>query len=71
MAVASACGFAYGLGQLVKRGPARLKSFGVLVPLVSVSAANVSNLAFTRMSEITEGSPVADVDGNVRLVVVL
>jgi hypothetical protein len=36
------------------------------VPLVSVSAANVSNLAFTRMSEITEGTPVVDVDENVR-----
>ena len=65
LAVVSACGFAYGLGELVKRGGPRLKSFGVLVPLVSVSAANVSNLAFTRMSEITEGSPVSDADGNV------
>lgn len=66
LAVASACGFAYGLGEMVKRGGPRLKSLGVLVPLVSVSAANVSNLAFTRMSEITDGAPVTDIDGNVR-----
>lgn len=66
LAVVSACGFAYGLGKVVERGPPALKAMGVLIPLLSVGAANISNLGFTRISEMTEGVAVTDDEGNVR-----
>jgi hypothetical protein len=65
LAVVSACGFAYGLGKVVERGPPALKAMGVLIPLLSVGAANISNLGFTRISEMTEGVAVTDDEGNV------
>jgi hypothetical protein len=61
----SACAFAYGLGEFVKRGPPLVRRMGVLVPLIAVSAANCSNVGFTRISEIQNGIPVSDADGNV------
>jgi hypothetical protein len=65
LATVSACGFAYGLGKVVERGPKSLRSLGLLIPLLSVSAANISNLTFTRLSELTEGTAVADENGEV------
>ena len=64
LAVASACSIAFGLGKLVQNSP-RLHRFGVLIPCVATAAANVSNIGFTRMSEITDGTQVSDGEGNV------
>ena len=65
LAVGSAGTLAYGLGKVFERGPPILKKFGVLIPCVATAAANVSNIALTRASEITQGVPVADEEGNV------
>ena len=64
LAVSSACSIAYGLGILVQDMP-RLHRFGILIPCLATAAANVSNIGFTRMSEITVGTPVTDEEGNV------
>lgn len=64
LAVSSACAFAFGLGKLVERGPPVLKSLGIMVPVLATSAANVSNIGLTRISEITNGVPVLDAEGN-------
>lgn len=60
LAVTSACTLAYGLGKAVERGPRWLKSMGILIPCLATAAANVSNIAFTRMDEITNGVSVVD-----------
>lgn len=63
LAVTSACSIAYGLGKAVAKGPKILQRFGVLIPCVATAAANVSNIAFTRMDEITNGVSVFDENG--------
>lgn len=65
LAVSSACTFAYGLGRLYEFAPPAIRKFGVIIPCLATVAANVSNLSFTRMSELTDGAPVSDVDGKV------
>lgn len=65
LAVSSACALAYGLGKAVERGPKALKVMGPLIPLIATAAANVSNIGFTRMDEITNGTNVFDEDGKV------
>ena len=59
LAITSACGAAYGLGKI----PA-LRRFGGLIPFLSCGIANVSNIAFTRISELKEGTNIYDKDGN-------
>jgi sideroflexin-5 len=66
LAVGSACSLAYGLGKIYEKGPPALKRFGVLIPCLATAAANVSNIALTRASEITNGVPVMDAEGQVR-----
>ncbi len=66
LAVSSACALAYGLGKAVERGPKALKVLGPLIPLIATAAANVSNIGFTRMDEITNGTNVFDENGKVR-----
>eukprot|EP01031_Cornospumella_fuschlensis_P043232 gene43232-52845_t len=56
LAVTSACSLAYGLGKVVERGPAWVRSSGALIPCVATAAANISNIGFTRMDEITTGT---------------
>lgn len=65
LAVGSACTFAYGLGRVYKLAPPSFRHFGVLIPCLATVAANVSNLSFTRMGELTDGSPVFDSEGQV------
>ena len=65
LATFSACGLAFGLGKAFERAPPSVRRFGVLIPMLATAAANCSNLGFTRMNEITQGTPVADSDGNV------
>ena len=65
LAVSSACGFAYGLGKMFQHAPPAIKKFGIIIPCLATVAANVSNLGFTRMSELTEGTPVMDSEGQV------
>ena len=60
LAVTSACGFAYGLGKVTA-----LKRFGFAIPLLATSIANISNIGFTRLNELTEGAPVFDATGKV------
>lgn len=60
LAVTSACTLAYGLGKVVERGPRWLKRMGILIPCLATAAANVSNIAFTRMDEISNGVNVVD-----------
>ena len=60
LAVSSACGFAYGLGRI----PA-LKKHGFMIPLLATSIANVSNIGFTRVNELTDGAPLFDSDNKV------
>ena len=64
LAVSSACSIAFGLGKIVQNSP-RLHRFGILIPCLATAAANVSNIGFTRMSEITGGTQVSDSEGNV------
>lgn len=64
LAVTSACSLAYGLGKVVERGPAWVRSSGALIPCVATAAANISNIGFTRMDEITTGTKVFDSEGN-------
>lgn len=66
LAVGSACTLAYGLGKVYERGPPILKRFGVLIPCLATAAANVSNIALTRISEINNGVTVVDSEGQVR-----
>ena len=61
LAVTSACSFAYGLGKV-----SSLKRFGFAIPLLATSIANISNIGFTRLNELTEGAPVFDATGKVR-----
>ncbi|RYG64369.1 hypothetical protein EON64_14150 [archaeon] len=63
LAVTSACSLAYGLGKVVERGPAWVRSSGALIPCVATAAANISNIGFTRMDEITMGTKIFDSDG--------
>jgi hypothetical protein len=67
LAVSSACGFAYGLGRMYQFAPPAIRQFGVVIPCLATVAANVSNLGFTRMSELREGTPVMDGTGEVRI----
>lgn len=62
LAVGAACSIALGAGALVKRVPA-LKNAGLLVPYVATVVAGGSNVAFTRMNEMTDGIIVYDADG--------
>ena len=62
LAVATACSVVFGAGALSKRVPA-LRNAGLLVPYVATVVAGGSNVAFTRMNEITDGIPVYDKDG--------
>jgi hypothetical protein len=66
LAVGSACSLAYGLGKLYERAPTSIKRYGVLIPCLATAAANVSNIALTRASEITNGVPVLDNEGQIR-----
>lgn len=63
LAVTSACTLAYGLGKAVAKGPKSLQRFGPLIPCLATAAANCSNIAFTRMDEMTSGVNVFDEDG--------
>ena len=63
LATFSACGLAFGLGKAFERAPPSVKRYGVLIPMLATAAANCSNLGFTRMSEITKGTPVSAADG--------
>lgn len=65
LAVGSACSLAYGLGKLYQYAPPSIRKYGFIIPCLATAAANVSNLAFTRISELTEGTPVSDSEGNV------
>jgi sideroflexin-5 len=65
LAVGSACTFAYGLGKAYKLAPPSFRHFGVMIPCLATVAANVSNLSFTRMGELTDGAPVFDSEGEV------
>jgi hypothetical protein len=65
LATVSACGLAFGMGKAFERAPPSVKRFGVLIPMLATAAANCSNIGFTRMSEITQGTPVAAADGTV------
>lgn len=67
LAVSSACGFAYGLGRMYQFAPPAVRKFGIVIPCLATVAANVSNLGFTRMSELREGTPVMDSDGQVNM----
>ena len=60
LAVGSACTLAYGLGKAFEKAPPRVKRLGVLIPMLATGAANMSNLGFTRMGEILEGTQVYD-----------
>jgi hypothetical protein len=51
--------------QIAERSPV-LRKAGPLVPYFAVAAANVSNVALTRKTEIIEGVPVTDEHGKVR-----
>jgi hypothetical protein len=64
LATFSACGLAYGAGKLMTNAPPSIKRFGILIPCLATSAANVSNLVFTRMDEYLSGSMVKDAEGN-------
>lgn len=66
LAVASACTFALGLGKAFEYGPPVLRSMGAIIPCVASTAASVSNLTLTRSSEIANGVPVTDGEGEVR-----
>jgi hypothetical protein len=63
LAVVSACGLAYGLGKAAERAPPSVKKWGILIPCLATAAANVSNLAFTRMDEAITGATVKDGEG--------
>jgi len=63
LAVGSACTFAYGLGKVVEKFPSKWKSLSLIVPCVATAAANISNISFTRLDEITNGAPVTDIEG--------
>ena len=65
LAVSSACTFAYGLGKVMEKLPLSLRKYTFLIPCVATASANVSNIAFTRMNEITHGTSVFDDDGQV------
>ena len=65
LAVGSACSFAYGLGRAYQFAPPAIRQFGIVIPCLATVAANVSNLGFTRMSELTDGTPVMDGTGQV------
>eukprot|EP01038_Epipyxis_sp_PR26KG_P008695 gene8695-11749_t len=64
LAVGSACSFAYGLGRLASTNPF-LKRFGVIIPCIATAAANMSNVGFTRIDEITTGCEVKGEDGEI------
>ena len=66
LAVGSACTLAYGLGKAFERAPPRIKRFGVLIPMLATGAANFSNLGFSRMGEIVNGTTVYDEEKNDR-----
>lgn len=64
LAVSSACLVAGGMGVWWRKAPPSLKRLGVLVPCLATSFANISNIGFTRSSEIRNGTQVYDKDGN-------
>jgi len=64
LAVTVAGSIAVGMSTLVKSVPA-LQSLGLAVPYMAVVSAGSANLYFTRKSEIDQGVPVTDADGNV------
>jgi tricarboxylate carrier len=63
LAVGAACSIALGAGAVVKRVPA-LRNAGLLVPYVATVVAGGSNVAFTRINEMTDGIAVYDGDGD-------
>lgn len=63
LAVTSACSLAYGLGKIAARGPPILRASGAIIPCIATAAANVSNIGFTRMEEMTMGTKVIDEEG--------
>ena len=63
LATTSACALAFGLGKAFERAPASVRRFGVVIPCLATAAANCSNLAFTRMGEITQGAQLHDESG--------
>ena len=65
LAVSSACGFAYGLGKVFSRMPAKWKTVSSIIPCFATAAANVSNIAFTRLDEMQTGITVFDKHDNV------
>ena len=62
LAVGSACSLAYGLGKAFERAPPGVKKWGMFIPMLATGAANMSNIGFTRMGEILEGTQVYDID---------
>jgi hypothetical protein len=70
LAVASACSMAFGLGKVIQKGPAFLKSFGIFIPIVATAAASSSNLALTRSSEMTNGVSLTDETGKVTTTII-
>lgn len=65
LAVTSACTLAFGMGKIATKLGPKMKGLGILIPLLATSAANVSNIAFTRMDEITNGSQLFNDKGQV------
>ena len=63
LAVTAACSIALGAGAVVKKIPA-LSRVGLLVPYLATVAAGSSNVAFTRMNEMTDGIAVYDGEGD-------
>jgi tricarboxylate carrier len=66
-ALVTSVGTAVGLNEWIKRAtftPAMKNILLGLVPLTAVSAANVFNISFMRMNEITHGITVKDEEGN-------
>jgi tricarboxylate carrier len=63
LAVGAACSIALGAGVLMKRVPSMAK-VGLLVPYLATVTAGGTNVAFTRITEITDGIPVYDKDGD-------
>eukprot|EP00316_Scyphosphaera_apsteinii_P024242 CAMPEP_0119333994 /NCGR_PEP_ID=MMETSP1333-20130426/86425_1 /TAXON_ID=418940 /ORGANISM="Scyphosphaera apsteinii, Strain RCC1455" /LENGTH=320 /DNA_ID=CAMNT_0007344199 /DNA_START=55 /DNA_END=1017 /DNA_ORIENTATION=- len=64
LAVGVSCSIAVGAGKLVQSGPPWVRRLGIAVPYAAVVAAGASNVAFTRLPEMTHGVPVVDADGN-------
>jgi hypothetical protein len=66
LAVTSACTLAFGLGKIMNKGPAVLRSSPWFIPLLASGSAGLSNIAFMRMNEVTDGTQVTDDEGTTR-----